>query len=362
MPHSAKQNTLYGKPMNKTQAKCYASFAGCGYQDPQIQINDSDIDRIGLKKGTCDSMFWVKFNHTSQGRPIGHKVFFNHTLKHPMCYNQTNGTIYMGSTLNCEQIWRSGEGAPVSMSGPSNGTYVVQGGWWLCRRTAFMSLPANWIGQCAPIHVTDRMFIMAAVPGAESRRRRRSVPTFVPHDPIWGEDVPDEFKLWSTSNKVTLSLFPHIGVGKVMLRLETLDYRLGLFINASQIIDKAQNKEISNIRTMVMQNKMALNLLTASGGGVCVLLNTTCCTYISDDINSDAMRDALGTLTKLKNAMTADYRPDHNGGWNIFHNLFGWVTPFISMMIPIIVVVLLICCCGPCLVCIMYNESCLCYH
>lgn len=268
MPHSAKQTPLYAKPMNKTAAKCFASFAGSGYQDPYIIVDDYDPYRIGIRNGTCDALFWVKFGHAKPS-PISHKVFINHSITHPVCYNQTMGSHFMGSTVNCQQIASSGEGAPVDISGPSNGTYVVQGGWWLCGKNAYMSLPANWTGQCAPVHVTDHTFIVTAQVLSALQRVKRSVPEMKPHDSAWGTDVPEDFKLWTTGNKVVLALFPQIGVGKALLRIETLDYRMGLFLNASKIINEAQNKELGNLRTMVLQNRMALDLLTASQGEVC---------------------------------------------------------------------------------------------
>ena len=75
MPHSAKQTPLYAKPMNKTAAKCSASFAGSGYQNPYIIVDDYDPYRIGIRNGTCDALFWVKFGHAKPS-PISHKVFY----------------------------------------------------------------------------------------------------------------------------------------------------------------------------------------------------------------------------------------------------------------------------------------------
>ncbi|MEQ2291938.1 hypothetical protein AMECASPLE_017914 [Ameca splendens] len=65
-----------------------------------------------------------------------------------------------------------------------------------------------------------------------------------------------------------------------MLRLETIDYRLGLFVNATTKALTGLSTEVTALRTVVLQNGMVLDLLTASVGGVCALLNETCSTYI----------------------------------------------------------------------------------
>ena len=36
------------------------------------------------------------------------------------------------------------------------------------------------------------------------------------------------------------------------------------------------------IRKVVLQNRLALDILTAAQGGTCVLIHTQCCTYIPD--------------------------------------------------------------------------------
>src|SRR4029434_9957632 len=98
-----------------------------------------------------------------------------------------------------------------------------------------------------------------------SRKKRFAVEK---HDSVWGTDVPDDQKIWTTSSKVILFLFPALGVGKVMLRMETLNYRLGLFVNATLVSMEALNDEVSQIRLMVLQNRLVLDLLTAASGGV----------------------------------------------------------------------------------------------
>ncbi|KAL4008752.1 hypothetical protein ACER0C_002604 [Sarotherodon galilaeus] len=274
---------------------------------PQYEI--TTVENAGLDNGTCDQLFWINFNVTNRNTSIHFPVFLDQTpgKNHSMCYRQDNGDRPLGNTTNCNQTAANGEGAPVNTSAPSNGTYWVQGMAWLCGQRAYFILPPGWTGTCTPIFISDHTFRMSAVNSSQTTRRRRDVSTVQPHDPIYGSDVPEGFKLWTTGQKVLHSLFPWVGNGKNMLRIETLDYRFGLFLNASCKINNQQNEEIDALRITVMQHRVALDMILAEKGGLCILFNNTCCTYIPDNVHSSNMTDALRTLKQLRDAQQQDY-------------------------------------------------------
>ncbi|NXU60079.1 ERVV2 protein, partial [Turnix velox] len=61
-------------------------------------------------------------------------------------------------------------------------------------------------------------------------------------------------------------------------------------VNISAIIEKIENRtvdaiqaqqvEIDSLAQVVQQNRMALDFLLASQGGVCTVINVSCCMYI----------------------------------------------------------------------------------
>ncbi|CAI5661065.1 unnamed protein product [Oreochromis niloticus] len=288
MPCTSTHPTFYGNYMNKTQAKCAASFTGIGYQHKKIIIDE-----------TSSIIYSLNLFSIFQGPPQ-----YECSWTKP---RQDNGNRPLGNTTNCNQTAANGEGAPVNTSAPSNGTYWVQGMAWLCGQRAYFILPPGWTGTCAPIFISDHTFRMSAVNSSQTTRQRRDVSTLQPHDPIYGSDVPEEFKLWTTGQKVLHSLFPWVGTGKNMLRIETLDYRFGLFLNASCKINNQQNEEIDALRITVMQHRVALDMILAEKGGLCILFNNTCCTYIPDNVHSSNMTDALRTLKQLRDVQQQDY-------------------------------------------------------
>ena len=121
-----------------------------------------------------------------------------------------------------------------------------------------------------------------------------------------------------------------------------------MFINASIIIDSAQNREISALRTMVMQHRMALDLLTAASGGTCVLLNTTCCTYITDEVHSQNMTNAMNRLLELQKAMAADHVT--NSSWFGWLWSGSWVQIIRKGVILVVCILILMCCLMACVI------------
>uniref|UniRef100_A0A669F5W9 CCHC-type domain-containing protein n=1 Tax=Oreochromis niloticus TaxID=8128 RepID=A0A669F5W9_ORENI len=220
--------------------------------------------------------------------------------------------------------------------------------YWLCGQRAYFILPPGWTGTCAPIFISDHTFRMSAVNSSQTTRRRRDVSAVQPHDPIYGSDVPEEFKLWTTGQKVLHSLFPWVGTGKNILRIETLDYRFGLFLNASCKINNQQNEEIDALRITVMQHRVALDMILAEKGGLCILFNNTCCTYIPDNVHSSNMTDALRTLKQLRDAQQQDY-VTNTEDWLTWLLSGSWKSLLIKGLVFVGVLLLLLCCFTSCI-------------
>lgn len=46
------------------------------------------------------------------------------------------------------------------------------------------------------------------------------------------------------------------------------------------------NSEVSMMRKVVLENHMALDILTASQGGICAIIQTKCCVFIPDEFSN----------------------------------------------------------------------------
>uniref|UniRef100_A0AAZ1WVX1 Uncharacterized protein n=1 Tax=Oreochromis aureus TaxID=47969 RepID=A0AAZ1WVX1_OREAU len=222
-------------------------------------------------------------------------------LSHSLCYRQENGSTPMGNTTNCKAVQTHAPGGPVKSNNISNGTFWVQGMAWLCGQRAYFILPGNWTGQCAPIFISDHTFKITM----------------------------DEFKLWTERQK-----------------------RSGLFLNASCKIDDEQDQEIDALRIAVMQHRVALDMILAEKGGLSVLFNNTCCTYIPDNVHSSNMTDALKTLRQLRDAQQRDYATNTED-WPTWLLSGSWKSLLIKGLVFVGVIILLLClftsCVIPCL-------------
>ena len=74
-----------------------------------------------------------------------------------------------------------------------------------------------------------------------------------------------------------------IGLENVISHIEALTKFTQKALNDRNQTINLLNFEVSMIRNSVLQNYMALDVLTASQGGTCTIIQTECCVYILDE-------------------------------------------------------------------------------
>lgn len=332
MPRVSTQPILFGHGMPEHLSRLYASIAGVGcIRKASTDSSSFPFDRLtSLSRTSAQPLGWYQVNASEI---------------HPVCYQRKHGTIHVGNTTRCNHTCTSSQDSPDPVP--------VTGGWWACGNKVYATIPKNWTGSCVPVFLTDHTVIISAanMQAHHIHRRKRGILDVKPHDSIWGTDVPEEHKHWSTGDKVLLSLFPWIGTAKNTLRLETVDYRLKLLTNLTIDVNAGQNVQIEALRMMVLQNRFVLDMVTAAQGGTCVMLNTTCCTYIPSG-NDTGVHDAMNGLRKLQRAMNEDGRVL---SWDLWSWLISgpWWHLLLRIISPVIVVFILFCvftsCILPCL-------------
>uniref|UniRef100_A0A3B4F1G5 Uncharacterized protein n=1 Tax=Pundamilia nyererei TaxID=303518 RepID=A0A3B4F1G5_9CICH len=89
-------------------------------------------------------------------------------------------------------------------------------------------------------------------------------------------------------------------------------------------------------------------MILAERGGLCVLFNTTCCTYIPDNVHSLTMTTALDKLRQLSNAQQQDY-VTNTEDWLTWLLSGSWKTLVIKGLVLIGVLLLLLCMFSTCI-------------
>ena len=68
----------------------------------------------------------------------------------------------------------------------------------------------------------------------------------------------------------------------IMLQVDALTSFTQQVLQDSQKAISTLNAEKAQIKKVVLQNRLALDILTAAQGGTCAIIHTQCCTYIPD--------------------------------------------------------------------------------
>ncbi|KAK7925083.1 hypothetical protein WMY93_007393 [Mugilogobius chulae] len=225
------------------------------------------------------------------------------------------------------------------------GTSPTDDFMFLCGYNMYEHLPVGWVGRCAAATPADHSYIVSATP--HSLRAARDL-NWKPHDAIWGSDVPDDHKLWTTAQKVALALFPSVGVGKLMLRMETMSYRLTSFLNTTVATLESQRVEMHALRAVTLQNRIVLDHLTASVGGVCKLIGMSCCTYVpANDEDGGVIQQAIANLSRLRDVIEGDtVNSASPSGFGWF--LSSWRDTLTNLAIILVIVLVLFSCVLPC--------------
>ena len=125
-----------------------------------------------------------------------------------------------------------------------------------------------------------------------------------------------------------------------MLRVEALNNFTEQALGDTRALE-ALNEEQKQMRKAVLQNSMALDILTASQGGTCALIKMECCVYIPDYSSnvSDALEDMKQQVAAMDfsdSSIWSQISAGFHGDW--------W-----KSVIFIIICILLLLCFGPCI-------------
>lgn len=200
-----------------------------------------------------------------------------------------------------------------------NGTY------WVCGTLAYPWLPTNWSGSCYLGYIVPHIHItkLSEHPHILNHIRRRMV--------AWYEQIFGVF-------------MPPYGQFRTYQELGALQTILEAVANETADALNDISAEMVAIRTVALQNRMALDMLLAEKGGTCALIGSDCCTYIPD-----ASENITNIVQHIRQQVRELHQNDASPGlwsWLTDWSTGGWMIRIMTFIGTIIIILVVILCCG----------------
>ena len=138
--------------------------------------------------------------------------------------------------------------------------FAPNGTYWICGSYIWTWLPPGWIRRCTLGLPFTHGFIFSEHP---------EKPANLPHlKTRWARSV------FHCYDYLTAVFIPFLGTTDVMLRIDALTNFTQQALQDSQKVISALNTEQIQIRKVVLQNRLALDILTAIQGRPCAIIHT----------------------------------------------------------------------------------------
>uniref|UniRef100_A0A8C0IJI4 RNase H type-1 domain-containing protein n=1 Tax=Bubo bubo TaxID=30461 RepID=A0A8C0IJI4_BUBBB len=136
-------------------------------------------------------------------------------------------------------------------------------------------------------------------------------------------------------------LIPRLGVSELEKAIVNISATVEILANATADAIVNLQKEINSLAEVTIQNRMALDLLMAKEGGVCTVINQSCCAFVNREAQIETDVHRIWEASKLFHLRAQD---DTSWGFtNLWEKLTSWLPNFAWLkQLFVLVVTLLI--------------------
>ncbi|XP_031446815.1 uncharacterized protein LOC116227583 [Phasianus colchicus] len=228
--------------------------------------------------------------------------------------------------------------------------------WWYCGGKILRStLPSNWGGTCALVQLAISFTLAFERQMSHTPRRNKRGLGVSFDDAIYIDsiavprDIPNEFKVRNQIAAGFKSLFWWVTANKNIDWINYIYYNQQRFIIYTKQTKKGIVEQLDATSRMAWENRIALDMILAEKGGVCVMLGTQCCTFISSNTAlNGTIPKALQGLTTLADELAKNSGIDSSiTGWleSWFGKWKGMIVPIFTSLIVVAGVLTAIGCC-----------------
>lgn len=178
----------------------------------------------------------------------------------------------------------------------------------VCGNLAYGCIPK--IGTTVRKPITGSCYLAFLIPLIRRTDVKELAPAYVRHR-----------RTISLGSRIVSILIPSYGSYISQKEIVALSSVLERHMNKTATALSAIQGELNDIRHMVLQNRMALDLILASQGGVCKVVGTECCTYISD--SSSAVHDVITDTEQGIKELHEDHHWNPFGGMQAMTGFWG---------------------------------------
>ncbi|XP_059576651.1 endogenous retroviral envelope protein HEMO-like isoform X1 [Alligator mississippiensis] len=211
-------------------------------------------------------------------------------------------------TIHINQKCRTGHNNCRDLS-----TLSAPGLYWLCENRTHKILPWNWVGACT---------------------LGRVIPGFKMHSAIYLEQIKNfnhhmkrAVNPLATRNtgfhRFVRTFIPWLGIRELELAIINISATIKAMGNATADTIQALQKEISQISQVTIQHRIALDYLLVSQGGVCALINSTCCVYVNQDMRIKT------DIRKIRNQLRVLHQVASENTDRGLKEMWSWLTSWL---------------------------------
>ncbi|KAM3587777.1 uncharacterized protein V6R79_013753 [Siganus canaliculatus] len=260
--------------------------------------------------------------------------------------NSTNCNITLPAT--CGAIWNittcntteptTIQWGDLYVHGPSDDSaLMITDGMWLCGDALWQLLPPHWSGVCGIVFLTPSITVYDKLHYSTH------------HYPHYRQRRDAETVMVSPEAKAFGGIFPWWGTINNAHKIDTLHIQLE---NLTTLVGEgfsALQPWVAAVRATLVQNRMGLDLLFASQGGLCHIIGDSCCTYVPDVTSNMSV-----TVDHL-NDVLAEEKKDvvhPSAGWSFWDWLSwgDWRGKLLSLVAPLLTVFIVFCVITTCIV------------